>query len=773
MKRVITLAAAAMLLSIQAPALDIVPAPSMIREGDNTGIVSERASIWCADKGLKVQASNFLRNTLASRAYPAGMAKSEAEAALVLRTDGNLAAEQYRLSVSDGRTIIIGGSPSGVWWGLQTLEQILSQSQTGTERFAIRDVDIDDCPRFGYRGVHMDCGRHFFSVDEVKDFIDLASLHKLNTLHWHLTEDQGWRLEIKKYPKLTEIGSKRAESRVGHHYKSAEQYDGIPHEGFYTQKQVKEIVAYAAERGMTIIPEIEMPGHASAALASYPELGCAGEGYQVQRNWGVFPEIFCAGKESTFEFIENVLDEVCRLFPGEYIHIGGDESPRTAWQNCPHCQKRIADEGLASEAELQSYLVRRVEKYLQSKGRKLIGWDEVLEGGVSTSSTIMSWRGTEGGQAAAKAGNDVIMCPYQYFYLDYYQSFDPEGNGEPLTYIGTNTLERCHSFVPYEGIPEADRVHILGVQGNNWTEYTPDYAHLQQMALPRLAAIAEVGWSEKQAAYADFKGRLDHSLRKVWDNRGYNYWHFEFGDLLKPAALAQLAESTTAASEHHVGRINLFRRMGAGRNEIVFFGDSITERGQWSEWFPGANVVNRGIGGDGIPGLIDALPLILEGKPEAIFIMIGVNDLIFSRRSEENLVALYSEMLDMIEKVSPETKVYVESCLPVLESLNTEWLVGKNQRIVKYNRLLRSFAAKRGITYIDSWSALQQDGSLQRLYTGDGIHLTPAGYQKVVEVLSPYIKGGSRFKSPVKPAKPGVVAHGGYWQKDGGVFNPL
>jgi hexosaminidase len=350
----------------------------------------------------------------------------------------------------------------------------------------------------------------------------------MNTFHWHLTEDQGWRIEIKKYPKLTETGAFRKETIVGHAGKPPLVYDGIPYGGFYTQDEVREVIAYAASRFITIIPEIEMPGHALAALASYPELSCTGGPFEVGTKWGVEDDVFCAGKEGTFSFLEGVLTEVIDLFPGKYIHIGGDECPKVRWEKCPFCQKRIKDEGLKDEQELQSYFIQRIEKFLISKGRKLIGWDEILEGGLAPEATVMSWRGTEGGIAAAKEKHDVIMTPSKYVYLDYYQC-EPEG--EPLAIGGYLPLERVYSYDPMPAELTADeQKYILGVQGNVWTEYIPTPEQLEYMAYPRMFAIAETGWSpEKLKDFDEFLSRLE-ILKKRYDAIGINYFKGEYRD---------------------------------------------------------------------------------------------------------------------------------------------------------------------------------------------------------------------------------------------------
>lgn len=441
--------------------------------------------------------------------------------------DGKLAEEEYILDTRRKKVVITGGSEAGVFWGRQTLAQILAQCGDH-----IPGLLIQDKPAFSYRGAHLDCCRHFFSVDEVKTFIDMIALHKINVFHWHLTEDQGWRAEIKRYPLLTEKGAVRSETLVGHY--GSGQYDGTPYGGFYTQDEMRDIVRYAAERHITVIPEIEMPGHASAALASYPALGCRGEKYpyKVQTTWGVFPEVFCAGNPETVTFLEEVLDEICDIFPSEYIHIGGDEAPREEWEKCPKCQALMKEKGFTREAELQSYLITTVEKYLADKGRKLIGWDEILEGGVSQSATVMSWRGASGGIAAAKMGNDVIMTPNSHFYLDYYQTGDPVGNGEPHGIGGNLPLRKCYAFDPYDQLDENEKVHIKGIQANIWTEYVATFDHVQHMALPRLAALAEVAWSnDRRTDYDDFVDRIVRALLPIYDANAYKYAPYAFKNI--------------------------------------------------------------------------------------------------------------------------------------------------------------------------------------------------------------------------------------------------
>jgi hexosaminidase len=342
----------------------------------------------------------------------------------------------------------------------------------------------------------------------------------MNVFHWHLTEDQGWRIEIKRYPNLTEIGAWRNGSMVGKY--SDNNIDTIRYGGFYTQEDIKEVVAYATARHITVVPEIEMPGHALAALSAYPEYSCTGGPFEVAKKWGVFDDVYCAGNDNTFTFIQNILDEVLELFPSEYIHIGGDECPKTRWKECAKCQKRIADENLKDEHELQSYFIQRIEKYLNSKGRKIIGWDEILEGGLAPNAAVMSWRGTEGGIAAAKQQHYVVMSPGKPCYFDHYQN--PKKEEEPHAIGGLNTLEDVYNYQPVpNNLSDIEQTYIMGAQANVWTEYMTSFSHLEYMALPRMAAISEVLWSNsKNKNYEDFIQRLTHNV-KLLDKLGANY----------------------------------------------------------------------------------------------------------------------------------------------------------------------------------------------------------------------------------------------------------
>ena len=534
-KLLLTLAAGIVLCSCGShdPQIAIVPYPNHLETGRGTYRVTDRP-VTCdsrTDERTQRAVVGFAARlaTVTGGTNPVTVADEVPASGIRFVTDESLPAEGYELNV-DGEGIEVRASQfPGFLYALQSLEQLLPAAVYGTEpapdaAWEVPCVKIADAPRFAYRGMHLDVARHFFSVDEVKRYIDVMAIHKLNTLHWHLTDDQGWRIEIKKYPELTRVGSVRGETLIGHHHTSSE-YDKTPHGGYYTQKQIREIVKYAADRYVTVIPEIELPGHAVAALTSYPWLGCKGEGYEVRRRWGISKEVFCPGKETTFEFLQNVFAEVLELFPSEFIHIGGDECPKDSWKQCPLCQERIRTEGLKDEFELQSYTVRRMEKWLREHGRKIIGWDEILEGGVSPTATVMSWRGSKGGIAAAKAGNHVIMAPNVHCYLDYYQTKTP--TKEPMAIGGYVPMRKVYELDPYDQLTPGERTYILGVQGNLWTEYIATFPHLKHMLLPRLAAIAEVGWSYDRKDFDDFKHRMN-SLRKCYDAAGLNYATYFF-----------------------------------------------------------------------------------------------------------------------------------------------------------------------------------------------------------------------------------------------------
>ncbi len=440
-------------------------------------------------------------------------------------TDTSLKSEGYQLSVNNNSVVVRAVNPAGLFYGMQTILQLLPaaiESSTKVDNIAwqIPGVEITDQPRFKWRGMHLDVARHFMPLEFIKKYIDNMAMHKLNTFHWHLTEDQGWRIEIKKYPKLTEVGAWRKESLIGHSKDKPYKFDGKPHGGFYTQDEARQIVKYAKERFITVVPEIEMPGHAKAAIAAYPELGVTGKQVEVATYWGVFPDIFNVD-ENTFSFLENVLAEVMEIFPGEYIHIGGDEAIKDQWKASEKIQQKIKELGLKDENELQSYFIRRMEKFINAKGRKLIGWDEILEGGLAPNATVMSWRGLEGGIAAAKSGHDVIMTPVQSLYFWTYQG-DPKT--EPLAAGGYITLEKVYQFEPVPAAlsPEESK-YVLGAQGCAWAEYMEDPKKVEYMVFPRMSALAEVVWSPKEGKnWKNFVARITKQFER-YDKREINY----------------------------------------------------------------------------------------------------------------------------------------------------------------------------------------------------------------------------------------------------------
>ncbi len=445
-----------------------------------------------------------------------------------LELNKELAPEEYWLDVTKKGVKIQASSAAGFRYATQTIGQMLPAAFYGkgkaSAKWVLPCASIKDKPRFAYRGMHLDVARHFFDVNEVKRFLDVMAAYKLNRFHWHLTEDQGWRIEIKKYPKLTEIGAWRDSTMIG---KNWNEFDHTRYGGFYTQEEIKDVVAYAADLGITVIPEIDLPGHMVAALASYPELGCTGGPYSVRPTWGIADEVLCPGKETTFKFIEDVLEEVMELFPSEYIHIGGDECPKKEWAKCPDCQKRIKQLGIKADAEhtaeqyLQNYVTERVQKFVNDHGRKIIGWDEILEGKLAEGATVMSWRGSKGGIKAAKMGYDVIMTPNTYMYFDYYQS--DSTSLEPLAIGGCLPTEKVYQCEPYTDIPEEAQKHILGVQANLWTEYIATTEYLEYMLLPRMSALSEVQWCQPENKdYDRFKKSLMHSF-DIYDAMGMTY----------------------------------------------------------------------------------------------------------------------------------------------------------------------------------------------------------------------------------------------------------
>ena len=540
-KLLLTLAAGIVLCSCGShdPQIAIVPYPNHLETGRGTYRVTDRP-VTCdsrTDERTQRAVVGFAARlaTVTGGTNPVTVADEVPASGIRFVTDESLPAEGYELNV-DGEGIEVRASQfPGFLYALQSLEQLLPAAVYGTEpapdaAWEVPCVKIADAPRFAYRGMHLDVARHFFSVDEVKRYIDVMAIHKLNTLHWHLTDDQGWRIEIKRYPELTAVGSIRKATVVRKEWGT---YDGTPYGGFYTQDEIRDVVKYAADRGVTVIPEIDLPGHMLAALTAYPELGCTGGPYEVWGRWGVADDVLCPGREKTFEFLEGVLTEVMELFPSEYIHIGGDECPKVRWEKCPRCQAKIRQLGLKDDGEhtaehyLQSYVTDRIGKFLAQHGRRIIGWDEILEGRAPSDAVVRSWRGSEGGIAAAKLGHDVIMTPNSHFYFDYYQSLDTDA--EPFGIGGYIPMEQVYSYDPAfpELTPEQQK-HILGVQANLWTEYVLSDEHLEYMLLPRLAALSEVQWCLPETKdWNRFIGSF--RMDEIYSQMGYEFAKHIFG----------------------------------------------------------------------------------------------------------------------------------------------------------------------------------------------------------------------------------------------------
>ncbi len=507
--------------------INIVPVPAEMKVQPSAKFeINNNTELVLEGSGLERSATFFNDYLQQFYGFKLKMTKKNtAKNAIILNYErlDNILPGAYTLKVNNNGVSIAGDNETGVFYGIQTLLQLLPVTVNYKQPIlnhilSIPQIEIKDYPRFAYRGMHLDVCRHFFPVDYVKKYIDYLAFYKFNTFHWHLTDDQGWRIEIKKYPKLTAVGSCRKRTLIGRY--GSNKYDSIRYCGYYTQDDIKEIVKYAADRYITVIPEIEMPGHATAALASYPFLGCTKGPYEVMDTWGGSPDPFCPGNDSTYTFLENVLDEVMQLFPSKYIHIGGDECPKERWKTCPVCQKRIKTEGLKNEHELQSYFVRRIEKYINGKGRQIIGWDEILEGGLAPNATVMSWRGEEGGITAARQQHNVIMTPGTYCYLDHSQS----KNEDSVTIGGYLPLETVYNYEPIpKQLNAQEAKYIMGAQGNLWTEYISNPRKVEYMIFPRMSALSEVLWSPKgKRDWQDFQRRLPvtYTRYREW---GTNY----------------------------------------------------------------------------------------------------------------------------------------------------------------------------------------------------------------------------------------------------------
>lgn len=508
---------------------EIIPKPLDVNcKGDASFLLKDGVAVIYPENNQKMQDNaEFLvdyveKQTGVKLTSHAGMPVDGAICLTLDLSDDN--AEAYKLIVNDKRVCISGASEAGVFYGIQTLRKSLPVAQDINVNLSA--VEIYDKPRFAYRGAMLDVARHFYTVDEVKTFIDMLALHNINRFHWHLTDDQGWRIEIKKYPKLMSVASERKETVVGRWYSGI--YDGKPYGGYFTQDELRDVIDYAAKRHITIIPEVDLPGHMQAALTAYPELGCTGGPYEVRTIWGVSQDVLCVGNDFTLQFVKDVLSEVADIFPSEYIHIGGDECPKVRWEKCPKCQERIKSLGLKSDAKhtkeqrLQSYMIQEAAKYLKEKGKRIIGWTEILEGGLVPDATLMSWIGESGGIEAAHQHHDVIMTPNTYLYFDYYQSKKVED--EPLAIGGYLPIEKTYNYEPMpKELTKEEQQYIKGVQANLWTEYIPVFSQVQYMVLPRLGAAAEVQWTDpSKKDYKDFLRRVPH-LVAVYDCYGWNY----------------------------------------------------------------------------------------------------------------------------------------------------------------------------------------------------------------------------------------------------------
>ena len=515
---------------------DVIPQPKEVRLNDEKPFVLQEATKIYYEESLQREAQFLSEYVNDIMGYGLEIVPINEEAdepdrivaeGIILSIDPEFIQhpEAYEINITPKQVVIKGSDAAGVFYGIQTLRKSLPISHLSTHTFHLPCGTIRDWPNFGYRGMHLDPCRHFMDLDSVKIYIDMLALHNMNQFHFHLTEDQGWRIEIKKYPELTKVGAYRNGTVIG---RNGRIYDTIRYGGFYTQEELRDLVQYAAERHVNIIPEIDLPGHMQAALASYPWLGCTGGPYEVWKRWGVSDDVLCAGNEETMQFVEDVLNEVMDIFPSPYIHIGGDECPKVRWEKCPKCQAKIKELGLkkddrfSAEDYLQSYVMNRMAKVVEARGRRVIGWDEILEGNVSETAIIMSWRGTEGGIEAAKKGHDVIMSPTSYLYFDYYQSEDP--STEPSCVGGYLPVSRVYEFKPLPAVlTEEQQQHIIGVQANIWTEYITSFRHVEYMAMPRMDALTEIQWNNPEERDFDAFVERCRRMAQLYDLYHYNY----------------------------------------------------------------------------------------------------------------------------------------------------------------------------------------------------------------------------------------------------------
>ena len=504
--------------------LDVIPQPQeIVLARDTTPFIIDRSTtiVYPATNEKMHRTADFLATFIKEMTGTEVRVsdKEKSSNAIILAVDSTMGhPEGYKLQITPEKVLLTGGSEAGVFYGIQTIHKALPILKNGKVAAALPAGTVTDFPRFRYRGFMIDVGRHFFPVSYLKQMIDLMALHNINYFHWHLTEDQGWRIEIKKYPKLTEVGSKRDSTIIDWETKK---FDGKPHSGFYTQDEAREIVRYAADRFITVVPEIDLPGHTTAALASYPELGCTGGPYKVLCSFGVFPDVLCAGNDQTLQFTKDVLDEIMDIFPSEYIHIGGDECPKSRWEKCPKCQAKIKELGIkalpkhSKENQLQTYFMSELEKEINAHGRRMLGWDEVLEGGLTPNSTIMSWRGIQGGIEAARQHHDVIMTPIQRLYFS-----NPRIN----KMTGFEWMNRVYNFEPVPAeLTDAEKKFVIGTQGCIWTEWTADSTKMEWQILPRMAALSEIQWTlPEHKNFERFMERLPEML-KIYSSLDYGY----------------------------------------------------------------------------------------------------------------------------------------------------------------------------------------------------------------------------------------------------------
>ena len=504
--------------------LDVIPQPQeIVLARDTTPFIIDRSTtiVYPATNEKMHRTADFLATFIKEMTGTEVRVsdKEKSSNAIILAVDSTMGhPEGYKPQITPEKVLLTGGSEAGVFYGIQTIHKALPILKDGKVAAALPAGTVTDFPRFRYRGFMIDVGRHFFPVSYLKQMIDLMALHNINYFHWHLTEDQGWRIEIKKYPKLTEIGSKRDSTIIDWETKK---FDGKPHSGFYTQDEAREIVRYAADRFITVVPEIDLPGHTTAALASYPELGCTGGPYKVLCSFGVFPDVLCAGNDQTLQFTKDVLDEIMDIFPSEYIHIGGDECPKSRWEKCPKCQAKIKELGIkalpkhSKENQLQTYFMSELEKEINAHGRRMLGWDEVLEGGLTPNSTIMSWRGIQGGIEAARQHHDVIMTPIQRLYFS-----NPRIN----KMTGFEWMNRVYNFEPVPAeLTDAEKKFVIGTQGCIWTEWTADSTKMEWQILPRMAALSEIQWTlPEHKNFERFMERLPEML-KIYSSLDYGY----------------------------------------------------------------------------------------------------------------------------------------------------------------------------------------------------------------------------------------------------------